>query len=178
MEEKKSATKRFNDDFIAEVIEAVKDNNAPWQVSWQSGGIASPYNATSGHLYSGRNAVRLALTAHKRGYEDQRWATAKQINEMGGKINKGEKGTGVLFFQQKIILEDDVEKTIPYAKHYHVFNIEQTNLPKLTRTEIRVTEPDLPAFADLMAHHAPKLAVGEPMYHWKADTIYLPDTSS
>lgn len=99
--EKKSAEQRFTDDFISEVIEAVKVNEAPWQKLWQSGAISAPYNAQSGNLYSGRNALRLALKAERAGYQDPRWATAYQINQMHGRITKGEKGTGILFFSQK-----------------------------------------------------------------------------
>ena len=59
---KKNAEQRFTDDFISEIIEAVRNNTAPWQQSWPSGLIA-PYNAVKGNTYSGRNAVRLSSKA-------------------------------------------------------------------------------------------------------------------
>ncbi|WP_298642417.1 hypothetical protein [uncultured Cardiobacterium sp.] len=41
---KKNAEQRFTDGFISEVIEAVRNNTAPWQQSWPSG-LVAPYNA-------------------------------------------------------------------------------------------------------------------------------------
>ena len=42
---KKNAEQRFTDGFISEVIEAVRNNTAPWQQSWPSG-LMAPYNAS------------------------------------------------------------------------------------------------------------------------------------
>lgn len=43
--------------------------------------------------YHGVNIVRLMEQAAEMGYKDSRWATYKQIIEMGGHVKKGEKGT-------------------------------------------------------------------------------------
>lgn len=174
---KKSAEQRFADDFVAEVIEAIKQNEAPWQKSWKSGEISAPYNAQSGNFYSGRNALRLSLRAQREGYEDPRWATAYQINKMNGRINKGEHGTGILYFSQKNEIDTVTgeEKTRQILKHSTVFNIEQSNLPRLTRAEMRETQPDLEAFARLIEHHQPKIQQGEPAYRPSNDTIYMPE---
>lgn len=178
--EKKTAEQRFNDGFIEEVIQAVKSNNAPWQQSWSSGGMFVPYNAQSNKFYSGRNAIRLALKAQKQGYQDPRWATALQINSMNGRINKGEKGTGILFFSQSLVkdLETGEETTKSIIKHATVFNIEQTNLPTLTREELRENTPDIEAFAKLIEHHQPRILLGEPAYHLNNDTIYMPEKTA
>lgn len=175
--EKKSAEQRFTDDFVAEVIEAIKQNEAPWQKSWKSGEISAPYNAQSGNFYSGRNALRLSLRAQREGYEDPRWATAYQINKMNGRINKGEHGTGILYFSQKNEIDTVTgeEKTRQILKHSTVFNIEQSNLARLTRAEMRETQPDLEAFAQLLAHHQPRMQLGEPAYRLSNDTIYMPE---
>lgn len=172
---KKNAEQRFTDDFISEIIEAVRNNTAPWQQSWPSGLIA-PYNAVKGNAYSGRNAVRLFFQGLRRGYTDPRWATAHQIKEMQGHIRKGEKGTGILYYGQRIVIEDDgTEKMLGVVRHYYVFNIEQTNLPVLQREALREVTPDLPAFAELLAIHNPKMALGEPMYDPNTDTIHMLD---
>lgn len=173
--DKPTPGERFDEAFIADIIEAVRNNTAPWQKSWASGQLISPANAHTGMRYSGRNAVRLALTAQKRGYEDPRWATALQIKEMGGLVKKGEKGTGILFYKEKLIEQEDGKVVRQYfAKHHHVFNIEQTTLPTLSREDIRESTPDLEAFASLMAYHSPKLERGEPAYRPTTDTVYLP----
>ena len=172
---KKNAEQRFTDDFISEIIEAVRSNTAPWQQSWPSGLIA-PYNAVKGNAYSGRNAVRLFFQGLRRGYTDPRWATAHQIKEMQGHIRKGEKGTGILYYGQRIVIEDDgTEKMLGVVRHYYVFNIEQTNLPVLQREALREVTPDLPAFAELLTIHNPRMAPGEPMYDPNTDTIHMLD---
>ena len=172
---KKNAEQRFTDDFISEIIEAVRNNTAPWQQSWPSGLIA-PYNAVKGNTYSGRNAVRLFFQGLRRGYTDPRWATAHQIKEMQGHIRKGEKGTGILYYGQRIVIEDDgTEKMLGVVRHYYVFNIEQTNLPVLQREALREVTPDLPAFAELLTIHNPRMAPGEPMYDPNTDTIHMLD---
>lgn len=175
MNDKKSAVERFDEGFIQEVIEAVRNNTVPWARPWQTGAMTAPHNARTGHIYSGRNAVRLELVARRVGYRDPRWATAKQVGEAGGHIRKGEKGTGILFYREKeIIGADGGRQTLRVARHSHVFNIEQTTLPVMTRTELRATAPDLPTFAALLAHHNPRILPGEPAYRLSNDTIYLP----
>lgn len=166
---------RFNEEFIREVIEAVKNNTAPWQRSWQAQEMAAPHNAVSGRLYSGRNIVRLALRAQAAGYEDPRWATFKQIKGLGGKVKKGEKGTGILFFKEDENINPDGEKeTRRTLRYFTVFNIEQTDLPRI-QVKIRETPLDMQAFADILARHNPKIVRGEPAYRPSNDTIYLPD---
>ncbi len=171
---KLTAEARFNEAFIESVIEAVRNNDAPWSKSWKTGEIQTPYNAKLNTIYSGRNAIRLQLEAQKRGYQDPRWATYHQISAMGGKVNKGEKGVGILWYSEKTV--DD--QTFPIAKHYHVFNIEQTNLPTITLEERREHTPDLQTFADLVNEHNPIIKSGEPAYRPSNDSIYMPDKES
>ena len=39
------------------------------------------------------------MTQTAKGYSDHRWATYKQIKDMGGQVRKGEKATHVLFYK-------------------------------------------------------------------------------
>ena len=48
----------------------------------------------------------LSVTQTAKGYSDHRWATYKQIKEMGGQVRKGEKATHVLFYK----FDDEREK--------------------------------------------------------------------
>ena len=43
---------RFNEEFIRDVITAIKNNTAPWQKSWQAQQLVAPHNALSGRMYS------------------------------------------------------------------------------------------------------------------------------
>ena len=46
------------------------------------------------------------MTQTAKGYSDNRWATYKQIKDMGGQVRKGEKATHVLFYK----FDDDKQK--------------------------------------------------------------------
>ena len=167
----------FDEDFIATLIEAVRNNTAPWQKAWATGALTAPYNATKGNIYAGRNAVRLAVEAQRRGFTDPRWATFKQIREMGGMVRAGERSTSILFFGQTMKEDEKTgeEKLVRIARSYLVWNIEQTNLPRLTREDLRTVEPDLPAFAALLEYHSPVFVHGRPFYSPDYDHISIPD---
>ena len=167
----------FDEDFIATLIEAVRNNTAPWQKAWATGELTAPYNATKGNIYAGRNAVRLTIEAQRRGFTDPRWATFKQIQEMGGMVRAGERSTSILFFGQTTKEDEKTgeEKQIRIARSYLVWNIEQTNLPRLSREELRAVEPDLPAFAALLQYHNPVFVRGNPSYSPDYDHISMPD---
>ena len=51
------------------------------------------------------------MTQTAKGYSDHRWATYKQIKDMGGQVRKGEKATHVLFYK----FDDEKEKPQPGA---------------------------------------------------------------
>ena len=167
----------FDEDFIATLIEAVRNNTAPWQKAWATGELTAPYNATKGNIYAGRNAVRLTIEAQRRGFTDPRWATFKQIQEMGGMVRAGERSTSILFFGQTTKEDEKTgeEKQVRIARSYLVWNIEQTNLPRLSREELRAVEPDLPAFAALLQYHNPVFVHGNPSYSPDYDHISMPD---
>ncbi len=176
-QKKQTAEQRFNEAFIKDVINAVKHNNAPWQKSWDTGEITAPYNAKSNRIYSGRNIIRLALTAQQKGYVDPRWATFKQIEELGGKVNKGEKGTGILFFkEEESVKRDGTPYTKKVIRQFHVFNLSQTDLPQYQQANKidREVTPNLQPFADILERHDPKMQQGEPAYRPSNDTIYMP----
>ena len=53
----------------------------------------APKNIQTDKPYRGGNSVYLSVTQTAKGYSDNRWATYKQISEMGGQVRKGEKAT-------------------------------------------------------------------------------------
>ena len=82
------------------------------------------------------------MTQTAKGYSDNRWATYKQIKDMGGQVRKGEKATHVLFYkfddeQQKAQDQPDRPTTEgkaerehprpPMVRCYAVFNVEQAD---------------------------------------------------
>jgi antirestriction protein ArdC len=77
------------------------------------------------------------------GYNSPYWLTYKQAEEKGGNIKRGEKATPVIFWKELSKKDEDTNteliqegfqelpKTYRMARHYYVFNIEQTENVKV-----------------------------------------------
>ena len=109
---------------------------------WTPGESRLPKNIQTDKPYRGGNSIYLSVTQTAKGYSDHRWATYKQISDMGGQVRKGEKATHVLFYKF-----DDEKKTAqaqpgtptaegtaeqahtrpPLVRCYAVFNVEQAD---------------------------------------------------
>lgn len=124
------------------LIGMLESGTAPWQKPWEAGIAAMnrPHNF-NGRPYHGVNALMLWCTAIDKGYEDPRWLTFKQVNKLGGHVNKGEKAQIVEYWQWEKEVENpetgEKEKVpLEHPKVYRaaVFNADQcTGLPKLRR---------------------------------------------
>lgn len=124
------------------LIGMLECGTAPWQKPWDAGIAAMnrPHNF-NGRPYHGVNALMLWCTAIDKGYEDPRWLTFKQVNKLGGHVNKGEKAQIVEYWQWEKEVENpetgEKEKVpLEHPKVYRaaVFNADQcTGLPKLRR---------------------------------------------
>lgn len=124
------------------LIGMLESGTAPWQKPWDAGIAAMnrPHNF-NGRPYHGVNALMLWCTAIDKGYEDPRWLTFKQVNNLGGHVNKGEKAQIVEYWQWEKEVENpetgEKEKVpLEHPKVYRaaVFNADQcTGLPKLRR---------------------------------------------
>lgn len=110
---------KVNDEVFDKIVAKLESGVIPWRKPWKG---SAPRNAKTNRPYNGINRILLSLTD----YEDGRWATFKQLQELGGNVKKGEKGTQVVFWQMFTREKDGKEETIPYAKFYTVFNIAQT----------------------------------------------------
>ena len=83
--------------FTATSKAQIEQGVAPWQQPGKPGARRLPENLRTGKPYRGGNAVYLSVTAEEKGYTDTRWATYKQIQELGGQVRTGEKSTKVFF---------------------------------------------------------------------------------
>ena len=88
---------RWNQDdyhqaFAAKLKEQIAQGVAPWQKPWTPGESRLPKNIQTDKAYRGGNSVYLSVTQTAKGYSDHRWATYKQIKEMGGQVRKGGEG--------------------------------------------------------------------------------------
>jgi antirestriction protein ArdC len=101
------------------ILKELENGNIPWNKPWVSGGGAVSYN--SGKPYSLLNQMLLD--------KEGEYLTFKQVQEMGGKVKKGEKSQIVVFFKPLEVKEmvDGKEevKTIPILKYYNVFEVSQ-----------------------------------------------------
>ena len=151
----------YHKEFAGKLKEQIEQGVAPWQKPWKPGEERLPKNIQTDKPYRGGNSVYLSVTQTAKGYSDHRWATYKQIKDMGGQVRKGEKATHVLFYK----FDDEKEKPQPGApdasatspegkaekehtrppmvRCYAVFNVEQADGLKLERTgEDREREPE------------------------------------
>jgi len=110
------------------IIKKLQEGTIPWHMPWSSDG---PRNLISGKAYRGINVFLLGSL----GYMSPYWVTFKQAQSLGGHVNKGEKGTPVVFWKTYSKMETDSdtgkheEVSRFVLRYYRVFNIEQCNLP-------------------------------------------------
>lgn len=116
-------TSKVYDIITDQILEKLKDGVVPWRHPWTAG---VPQNAVSKNQYNGFNVFRLGFEE----YKNPNWATFKQVGDLGGRVEKGQKSTMVIFW--KLNKQEDEKtkevKTIPMLRYYRVFNIEQTDL--------------------------------------------------
>jgi antirestriction protein ArdC/DNA polymerase III sliding clamp (beta) subunit (PCNA family) len=98
------------------IIAKLEAGTIPWVKPWNDAKYEAAYNAESGHVYKGINALLL---------DDGGYMTFNQINEAGYKLKKGAKSHMVTFW--KFSKETDTQgnetgKTIPFLRYYKVFH--------------------------------------------------------
>ena len=159
-----------------EIIDMLEKGTAPWQKPWTATMSMIPHNGSSKRRYHGMNALRLMYISLEKKYNDNRWMTFKQIQELGGKVRKGEKGTLVTYwkFTKKEKDEDgnEVEKELDHPVPFRsiVFNAAQCD--GLPEQELKLPEQKWTA-----VERAENIinAAGVPIYHDQADrNFYSP----
>lgn len=149
----------------------------PWDNTMPDG--CRPFCPATGRHYTGSNFLVLGM----QDYEDPRWLTLKQANDLGCQIKKGQKGTVV----QRGVYDKDVwneEKKVkekvkldrPFFLPYFVFNAEQiSGLPAYQKPEV-TWEPCTRA-DDLMKSYGVPIehrAGDRAFYSPAADKIVMP----
>lgn len=87
-------TKEYRDKLAEEFIRILEEKELDWKKEWNGSGAGAPRNGYSGYQYKGINRFYLNLAALRRGYQDSRWCTYRQVQEKGWKL-KNAKGQGV-----------------------------------------------------------------------------------
>jgi len=106
------------------IIASLENGIIPWRKDWRTTGKSTglPYNLVSNLPYRGINVFSLLCS----GYTSNGWCTYKQAQTLGFQVRKGEKSSPVIFwkFPDKQTKKDKPDAA-PWARAYHVFNIEQ-----------------------------------------------------
>lgn len=164
------------------IIEAIEQGTPPWRKGWNA---SEPYrNAKSGASYKGVNQILLAMT----GYDDPRFLTLKQANELGCTVKKGERGTHIIKMVEvarKLAQESDAVEVLAVEdrralvmKSYVVFNARQIEgLPELPKGD-RHVEPVKAIEAIAKGMESTGLCIkvhgDQPAYMPALDTIKIP----
>ncbi len=195
----KEKAAEYHEQFAARIIKALQEGTAPWQKPWKPGERILPHNFQSGRDYRGGNALYLALNGLERGYADPRWGGYRQIQEAGGHVRKGEKGTPIMYvdFRQRRTARDEqgnpvrdeegrpklewVQRDRPLVKLHHVFNVEQTEGLKLRSLETAGPEWEGHERAEALIKasgvRVDHVAGDRAYYSLKGDRVVLPERS-
>lgn len=151
MADTEKTKKPFHVAVADKLIEQLEQGVAPWQKPWSETQALLPFNPVTGNRYKGVNSV-LLLSEDR---EDARWLTYKQAQSLGAQVRKGEKGTGIAYWQfteerprlndkgkpeldnNGDPIKDTVTLARPRAFYATVFNAEQIDgLPALIKPEL------------------------------------------
>ncbi len=103
------------------IIEQLEKGCVPWKQPWTKTGL--PQNLVTRRPYRGINVWLLSMLGYALNY----FLTFKQVNELGGRIRKGEKAHIVVFWKwEEKTNEATGEKTKEsFLRYYMVYNIAQ-----------------------------------------------------
>lgn len=84
----------LHQEFTQKVVDALRENNAPWQKPL-TGQEQTPFNPATGTVYKGANLLNLTLS----GEADPRWMTLLQVNQQDMRIAKGSRAVPIAYYQ-------------------------------------------------------------------------------
>ena len=112
-------------EITSQIIAAIESGTGNWSKPWASLDGA-PSNAKTGRDYRGVNRLVLSITQHAAMYPRGIWATIKQWNSLGARVNKGEKASYITVRSERLDKETD-EVTGVFWRAAPVFNAAQVN---------------------------------------------------
>ena len=188
---------KFHEEFAEKIIGMIEKGVAPWQKPWAPGQQTSdfPTNAVSKRSYSGTNVLALFATAWDKGYFENRWATFKQIKDMGGFVRAGEKGTQILSVgiakakpekddEGNPVLDENGEQVFKAARRWlkvhTVFNVSQADGIEVKKVPVKVTKSfDKNEKAEKVIESSPvpifHVSQNRAYYRPSEDTITIPE---
>ena len=123
--------KEVINNFTKSVIESMKKNGSNWNKMF--GDNLDPINVISNKRYRGINWAMLSFDCEDKKYADNIWATYKQWASLDAQVNKGSKGTPIIFYKPSLFKKnketgesEKVQWSIMRAST--VFNVSQVDL--------------------------------------------------
>jgi antirestriction protein ArdC len=111
------------------IIGLLEKGVIPWRKPWQPNGM--PKNLISKRPYTGINSMLLNSLDYKQNY----FLTHHQLQQIGGRVKKGEKGAFIIYatkYEKEEVKNGEIEmRQWTVLKSYTVFNVEQcSNIPE------------------------------------------------
>lgn len=147
-----SKTKEYRKMVADAFVKSLQEDPIGWRKMWS--GSVRPENGHTGRKYTGLNRLWLQYNIEKRGFEDPRFYTFKQVQDMGLKVKKGSKAVQVEFWS---LYDPELKKTVDFkdakeyeeqgkelktiARYYSVFNgnqiegLEKYEFPKMSNAK-------------------------------------------
>jgi antirestriction protein ArdC len=174
------------------IIADLEKGNLTWVKPWKSkdfGGCVALPLRSEGTPYQGINVLSLWGAAIDKGYTRPVWMTFKKAKELGGQVQKGEKGTLVVYastFEKSEFNEkgEETTSTIPFLNGYTVFNVEQiSGLPEKfyeTPSRLEDTRARMEAVEQFISHTKAVIRHGgnKAFYSPSHDFIQMPPSQS
>ena len=117
-DEKDKKPRDLRQEVTDKMIEVLDKGEIPWNKPWESFENGLPRNMATGREYNGANSLMLMMA----GYHDPRFGTFRQVNELGGKVTRGEKGIPIEFWGKEPFYQRR-DTTVKYLdRAYKVFS--------------------------------------------------------
>ena len=166
------------------IIELLEQGTIPWQQPWTKAGM--PQNLISKKPYRGINVFLLASL----NYFHNQFLTYKQLTELGGTVNEGEKSHMVVFWKwpdannvEENVLKKETKKT-PLLRYYKVYNVKQcSGIPEESIPEIPTSQNDILEMCESIIENMPlkpEIQTGgfQAFYHPVHDYINMPEMNA
>lgn len=127
-------------ELVNEFLNWMDEETMPWKKGWK---MVFHRNIATGKMYKGINQLILMLVSSKFAYTSEYWGTFTQYQKKNIKLNKGSKGSKIIYYswfdkeEKENINYSEVQKRIengrekdefrPVTKLYNVFNYSSTD---------------------------------------------------
>lgn len=186
----------IHEEVTGRIIALLERGTPPWRRTWTttSGTTSSiPSNAITRRPYQGVNRIILWAAALAGCYPTHDWATYRQIQQVGGQVRKGERGTRVVLYRpieasdrrrpgdtQEEDRNHRGKRTIWIMRGFTVFNIAQCDGLAQAPAPAAPPRDAIPGAERFVRHVGARILHGgdRAFYVPDADVIYLPPSES